>query len=89
MKIITANPVVGENIRLLRARYSLSQKALAKLTGISLPVLRMLERGEITHPISDETMQRLCTILNTSVQQLQMPQFDGYGAALPPQQVEI
>ena len=73
MKIIEVGPIFGENVRILRTRYSLSQKALAKLVGISLPVLRMLERGEITHRITDETLQRLCAVLNVPAERLISP----------------
>lgn len=70
MKTILVGPVFGANLRALRLKYSLSQKALAKLSGISLPILRLLEQGQITRELPEETLARLCNILNCSLDDL-------------------
>ena len=62
MKTIQVGPAYGENLRTLRIKYSLSQKALAKLSGISLPIVRLLEAGQITRELPEETLHRICAI---------------------------
>ena len=54
------------NLCYLRKKYALPQKFLAALTGISLPILRMTERGEVLPRLTDEFVSRLCQIFNVT-----------------------
>ena len=73
MKTILVGPVFGANLREMRLKYALSQKALAKLSGIGLPILRLLEQGQITRELKEETLCRLCSILNCTITDLIEP----------------
>ena len=54
------------NLCYLRKKYALPQKSLAALTGISLPILRMTERGAVLPRLTDEFVSRLCQIFNVT-----------------------
>ena len=58
------------NLCWLRKKYALPQKTLAALTGISLPILRMTERGEVIPRLTEEFVRRLCQIFDLSADQL-------------------
>lgn len=49
------------NVRRLRARKKLSQKALAERTGVSVSYVSMLERGQRSPPL--ETIEKLARAL--------------------------
>ena len=46
------------------------QKTLAALSGISLPILRMTERGQVIPRITEELVARLCAIFNVTAEEL-------------------
>ena len=60
----------AKNLVYLRGKYALPQKALARLTGISLPILRMTERGEVLPRITPQIRTRLCQVLNVTADEL-------------------
>ena len=66
MNITDTNSIFAANIRYLRTKYAMPQKTLSKLTGISLPILRMTERGEVCPRLTDQTLARLCAIFDTT-----------------------
>ena len=49
------------NVRRLRAKRNLSQKALAERTGVSVSYVSMLERGQRSPPL--ETIEKLARAL--------------------------
>ena len=69
-------PTVGnyerfaENLVFLRKKYAMPQKTLAALSGISLPILRLTERGEVIPRITEELVARLCAIFNVTEEEL-------------------
>lgn len=70
MDLDEAPVVFGANIRFLREKYSLPRKSLSKHTGISLPVLRMTEQGEVMPRLTQETIMRLCRIFDVTPDEL-------------------
>lgn len=56
---------VGERLRVLRAERDLSQRALAKLAGISPNSVSLIERNEISPSVA--TLQNLATALHVRV----------------------
>ena len=58
--------VFGKNLVYLRTKYALPQKAVARLTGISLPILRMTERGEVIPRLTEDNLSRLCGVFNVT-----------------------
>ena len=53
-----------DNLAELRKRKGLSQKQVAILTGIPLPILRMVERGEVILEPDDSRYLLLCQLLD-------------------------
>ena len=51
------------NIAELRKKKSLTQKQVAMLTGIPLPILRMIERGKVILDPDDPRYLALCQLL--------------------------
>lgn len=64
METIEVGVEFGAVLKEQRTRYSLSQKALAKLSGLPLPILRLLEQGQLTYRHPHPTLERLQTVLN-------------------------
>ena len=58
------------NLCYLRKKYALPQKSLAALTGISLPILRMTERGEVLPRLTEQFFDRLCQIFTVTADAL-------------------
>ena len=58
------------NLIWLRKKYAMPQKSLAALSGISLPILRMTERGQVIPRITEELVCRLCAIFNVTEEEL-------------------
>jgi transcriptional regulator with XRE-family HTH domain len=54
----------ADNVRRLRARKKLSQKALADRVGISVSYVSMLERGQRSPPL--ETIEKMARALGVS-----------------------
>ncbi len=52
------------NLCFLRKKYGVPQKSLAALAGISLPILRLTERGQVVPRLTQEQLTRLCQIFN-------------------------
>ena len=53
-----------DNLAELRKKKGLSQKQVAILTGIPLPILRMVERGEVILEPDDSRYLSLCQLLD-------------------------
>ncbi len=66
MDIRTTSDQLGKNLRRIRLRKELSQKALAKLCGVSVYRIRMTESGAIRF-FEDIYLKALCTALNTDL----------------------
>ena len=58
------------NLIFLRKKYAMPQKTLAALSGISLPILRLTERGQVIPRITEERLARLCGIFNVTQEEL-------------------
>ena len=54
----------------LRKMHGLSQKQLAMLTGIPLPVLRMMERGQLTPEADNPRLAALCQVFGVAAGEL-------------------
>ena len=59
-----------KNIRYLRKKNYLSQRALAELSGISLWMLRRIEEASDPPAVDDYVVRRLCQIFGLSVETL-------------------
>ena len=66
MTIPENTEIFVNNLCYLRKKYSMSQRALASLTDISLPILRMIERREVQPRLTEELISRLCQIFNVA-----------------------
>ena len=70
----------SKNLIYLRTRYALPQKSLAKLTGISLPILKMTERGEVIPRITAAALERLCAVFAVTSDELLHRDLDPNGS---------
>ncbi len=70
MEIVISNSQFGRNLRYLRIKRRITQKALAKLLGISTCSVRMMEYGTCEVTLTHQQMQLLCRELDVSVQEL-------------------
>ncbi len=69
MEIITNSGQLGKNLRSLRLKRGLSQKALAKQCGVSVYRIRMTEAGTI-RLFEAIYLDALCTALSTTLDEL-------------------
>ena len=60
----------SKNLMSLRKMHGLSQKQLAMLTGIPLPVLRMMERGQLTPEADNPRLAALCQVFGVAAGEL-------------------
>ena len=66
MKFPENTEIFVNNLCFLRKKYAMSRRTLASLTGISLPILRMIERREVQPRLSQPLVERLCRIFDVT-----------------------
>ena len=66
MVITVTNDIFGKNLKFLREKYSLSQMALAKLVGTAAVLIAAWEDCRVYPTLAADTMERLCTVLQTT-----------------------
>lgn len=62
--------MLSRNLRYLRKKKGLTQKNLVTLTGISLPILRSMERGRVIPTLTEARLKDLAMIFSVSVDDL-------------------
>ena len=62
--------MLSRNLRYLRKKKGLTQKNLVTLTGISLPILRSMERGRVIPTLTEARLKDLAMIFSVSVEEL-------------------
>jgi len=62
--------MLSRNLRYLRKKKGLTQKNLVTLTGISLPILRSMERGRVIPTLTEARLKDLAMIFSVSVEDL-------------------
>ena len=58
------------NIKCLRKKYSVSRKALAKLIGIRISLLKMIEEGKSAEIFSCREIDRICAVFDVPKEDL-------------------
>lgn len=70
MIIIPSDEVLFRNMVYLRKKYLLSQRALAKLIGMSVYHLRTIENGTAAPLIQSSELKRLCAVFDVTAENL-------------------
>jgi transcriptional regulator with XRE-family HTH domain len=71
--------IFSANLRYLRKKHKLTQKALSKLVGIGVHRLRGIEHHILRANITPAVLERLCDVLDTSAQALTADHLDRDG----------
>lgn len=70
MPVIVTDDVFGKNLQFLRKKYSLSRTALAKLIGTAAVLVAAWEDCRVYPTLAADTLERLCTVLQTTPDEL-------------------